>query len=67
MPPLQGVSHGESFSAPSALGISPPPVGPMHLPGGRWGGRAEGDVGRAVNHLCFPLISRATTDQSAAS
>lgn len=28
---------------------------------------AEGSVGRAVNHLCFLLISRADRDQAASS
>lgn len=65
-PPSQGVSCGENISAPSALGISPhtPQQDPCVC---SWSGRAEGGVGRAVNHLCFLLISRAARDQFASS
>lgn len=64
--PTHHLRRGESLSAPSVLGISPP--GRTHASSWRsWSGRAEGGVGRAVNHLCFLMISRAARDQSAAS
>lgn len=66
-PPSWGGSHGESLSAPFALGMSPSPRRTHASARRSWSGRAEEGVGRAVNHLCFLLISRAARDQPASS